>query len=353
MIKAKMNKLEAQILLTKQVSALLKMFEKSQYEFKVDYNHIKDKPIVTRDDLRKIEIPKDAITSSTSGSTGEPVTVIKTKLDSIWYLATNVRACRWRGWDFSKDLAIIKPGIKTEDSPSWGVPNTIEPIQGRCYKTGVRPIRELQQWLEEKNPHYLSCLPSVRDSLDLTKISNLISWSGTGEMGGTAYSSEECGTIALQCPDNSEFYHVMENQIVEEDKDGSAIITTLTNPYIRRYKHGDHIKLGKCTCSRSLQAIQKIYGRVRNMFIMRNGDKKWPLFGSRSFYERYNIKKFQIVQKSVELVIAKIVSDTTVDEIRLIKDIHEWLDPEVKVIVEYVNGFEDYKFEEFKNEMEC
>lgn len=111
-----MNKLEAQILLTKQVSALLKMFEKSQYEFKVDYNHIKDKPIVTRDDLRKMEIPKDAITSSTSGSTGEPVTVIKTKLDSIWYLATNVRACRWRGWDFSKDLAIIKPGIKTEDS---------------------------------------------------------------------------------------------------------------------------------------------------------------------------------------------------------------------------------------------
>lgn len=48
-----MNKLEAHILLTKQVSALLKMFVKSQYEFKVDYNHIKDKPIVTRDDLWK------------------------------------------------------------------------------------------------------------------------------------------------------------------------------------------------------------------------------------------------------------------------------------------------------------
>jgi len=353
-----MNKIDAYVetliksdLLTKQVSALLKMFERSQYEFNIDYDSIKNLPITTREDLRKVSIPSGAVTCSTSGSTGESVTVIKTKLDSIWYLATNIRACRWRGWDFSRDIAIIKPGVKTKDSPSWGVPKSIEPMQGRSYKTGLRPIKELQQWIEEKNPHYLNCLPSIRDSLDLTKVKNYVSWGGTGELGGTTYSSEECGTIALQCPDNPAFYHVMENQIVEEGKDGSAIITTLTNPYIRRYKHGDHVKLGQCTCKRTLQSIQKINGRVRNMFIMRNGDKKWPLFGSRSFYERHNIKKYQMIQKSVELVVAKIVSEEKVDEVKLIRDIHEWLDPSIKVVVEYVNGFTDYKFEEFKNEI--
>ena len=75
------------------------------------------------------------------------------------------------------------------------------------------------------------------------------------------YSSEECGTIAIQCPDNTNMMHVMENIIVEVETDGSVLITTTTNPYIKRYKHGDNIELGECTCGRTLQTIKKINGR--------------------------------------------------------------------------------------------
>ena len=140
------------------------------------------------------------------------------------------------------------------------------------------PIKELQSWLEEINPHYVHARPSILKELDLTKLTNFIDSKSTGELGGTMFSSEESGTIAISCPDNPSVYHVMENIIVETDDEGAAIITSLTNPYIKRYKHGDHIELGECNCGRTLQTIKTIHGRVRNMLILPNGDKKWPTF---------------------------------------------------------------------------
>jgi len=286
--------------------------------------------------------------TKTSGSTGEPVTVEKTILDHIWYVATNIREIRWRKWDVTKNIAIIKPGREKQDKKSWGIPVCINKNQGKSFVNGYAPISELQCWLEEKNPHYLHCAPSIVAQLDLSKISNLIDCKGTGEAGGSMYSSEECGTISIRCPDNPNFHHVMENQIVEVDSDGGIIITTTTNPYIKRYKHGDHIELGECTCGRRLQAIEKINGRVRNMFILPNGDKKWPLFGSRDYYERFGIKRYKIVQTTLHDLEAHIISeplgDREEDFIDLIKNT---LNSPINVKIKYVNEFPMYKFEEF------
>ncbi|NCA15018.1 MAG: hypothetical protein EBS89_13000, partial [Proteobacteria bacterium] len=174
----------------------------------------------------------------------------------------------------------------------------------------------------------------------------LIDVKGTGELGGTMYSSEECGTIAIQCPDNKQSYHVMENQIVEVDDDGGIIITTLTNPYIRRYKHGDHVELGSCTCGRKLQTITKIHGRVRNMFALPDGSKKWPLIGSRTFHEKYGIEKFKCVQWSYGSVELQIVAPK-VDEEALKREVRDCLEADVQVAVTYVESFPNYKHEEF------
>ena len=111
----------------------------------------------------------------------------------------------------------IKPKTEKKIYQSWGIPKEIAPQQGLMHVNDFLTISELQTWFEEVNPHYIQCYKSIFDQLDLTKITNFIDWKGTGEKGGTCYSSEECGVIALQCPDNPENYHVMENQFVEVD----------------------------------------------------------------------------------------------------------------------------------------
>jgi phenylacetate-CoA ligase len=331
----------------KDVKDLLNYLEKSQWMFVPNFMSVSSLKIMTRDDLRKVEMKDDVGVNKTSGSTGEPVTVGKSYADFVWYTATSIREFRWMKWNFTKNIAVIKAGNQETDNEGWGISKSIEPVQGRRFTSDLKPISELQKWLEEKNPHYIHCLPSVFKQIDTSKISNFIDWKGTGEVGGKAYSSEECGIIALTCPDNPSVYHVMENQIVEVDTDGALIITTTSNKYIKRYKHGDHIEMGKCTCGRRLQTIKKIHGRVRNMMILPNGDKKWPLIGSLE-YESFGIKKFQMVQTKIdELELSIICEPLGERETDLIKVVNIWVGFPVNVIIKYVDSFPNYKFEEF------
>ena len=329
------------------VKRVLDGFEKTQWRHKPNFFLINKMPIISRQDLRKIEMEKGYYMSKTSGSTGEPVTIQKSYLDYVWYLATNIREIRWRKWDVTKNIAIIRPGSKTIDTNDWGIPRNIEPIQGKTFKIGYEPISVIQKWLEEKNPDYLHCNPSIVKQLDLSKL-NIIDIKGSGEMGGSLYSSEECGTIAIECPDNPNVKHVMENIICEVDEDGGLIVTSLTNPYIKRYKHGDHIELGECNCGRTLQTITEIKGRVRNMFVLPNGDKKWPLLGTRDIHEEYGIKRFKMTQTSIEDLIVEVISKPLLEkEESLISTIKSALGVEINVSIKYVNDFPNYKFEEF------
>ena len=331
----------------KDIRDLLDYLEKSQWNFVPNFLSISGLKIMTRDDLRKIDMSSDMDISRTSGSTGEPVSVGKSYKDYVWYVALSIREFRWLKWDVTKDMAVIKAGNKTFDVDGWGLPISIEPIQGRRFATDLKPISELQKWLEEKNPHYIHCLPSVFKQIDTSKITNFIDWKGTGEVGGKAYSSEECGIIALTCPDNPSVYHVMENQIVETDNEGAIIITTNSNKYIRRYKHGDHVEMGKCTCGRRLQTITKIHGRVRNMMVLPNGDKKWPLVGSLQ-YESFGIKRFQMVQTKLdELELSIICEPLNEKELDLIEVVKKQIGFDINVIIKYVDDFPNYKFEEF------
>ena len=275
---------------------------------------------MTREDLRNTKMRKGHYESKTSGSTGEPVVVSKSIQDAIWFAAANIRDIRWRKWDVTKNVAHIKTSVNGEAILNgWGIPANIEPIQGLSYVNNYKPISELQEWLERVNPHYISCFPSIFKLLDTSKISNFIGWKGTGEIGGSLYSSEECGVIALECPDNPKVMHVMENQHVEVDSDGAMIITTLTNEYIRRYKHGDHIELGTCRCGRGMQTISKIHGRIRNMFKLPNGDMMWPLIGSLE-YSKYGIKRFKAIQHSYQDLELQIICDPLGDKENEIKE---------------------------------
>lgn len=305
--------------------------------------------VMSRDDLRKInDVTGAYYTSKTSGSTGEPVVIAKTIEDYIWFVASNIRDIRWRKWDVTKTIAHIKTNTTEQTYNSWGIPYNIEPIQGITYSNSYKPISELQEWLEKVNPHYINCFPSIFKLLDTSKLSNFIDWKGTGEIGGSLYSSEECGVIALTCPDNPKVMHVMENHHVERDDDGGMIITTFTNKFIKRYKHGDHIEFGTCNCGRGLQTLSEIKGRVRNMFVLPNGDRKWPLIGSLNFYTDYGIKRYKAIQHKVDELELQIISDPLGEkEEKLKRLVKECINSPINLTITYVDEFPNYKFEEF------
>lgn len=322
---------------------LLEKMDKSQW------NHITILPtgdIINRTDLQEMQMIHTTYQSKTSGSTGVPVTVEKSYDDFIWYIASGIRDYRWSNWDISKNVAIISHTSDIVDINNWNIPVEIEPIQGKMYCNNTKSIIDLQKWLDIKNPHYILCPPSVFKLLDLTKVTNYIDHKGTGEVSGSIYSSEECGIIALTCPDNKSVYHVMENQVIETDIDGSLIITTLTNLYIKRYLHGDYIELGECTCGRKLQTISKINGRKRNMLVLPNDDKMWPTIGSKDYYKLFGIKQFKMIQKEINKLEISIVSKP-LDVNKLTDFIKNSLGIEIDIDVIYVEEFSNYKYEEF------
>lgn len=330
------------------IKDILRLFEESQWKHKPNFDLVKNLPILTRSELQKMPMKKGLFSCRSSGSTGEPVIVQKYMQDHCWYNATNLRELKWRNWDVSKNIAIIKPVYKSfATEHNWGFPKEIFPNQGIVYKIGFEPIPSIRALIEYANPHYIHSYPSIIKQLDLTKITNLIDTKSTGELGGTIYSSEECGTIAISCPDNPENYHVMENQIVETDDEGNAIITTLTNPYIKRYKNGDVIELGQCTCGRTLQTIKRIYGRVRNFFTLPDGSKKWPLVGSIFFYEKYGIKRFKAIQHTIDDLELMIIASKLNNEKDFIQEVQASLKSSINVRITYVDNFPDYKHEEF------
>ena len=142
--------------------------------------------------------------------------------------------------------------------------------------------------------------------------------------------------------------HVMENIIVETDSEGAMIVTVMSHPYIKRYKHGDVIELGECSCGRTLQTIKKIHGRVRNMFVLPNGDKKWVLIGAPLYYEKFGIKRFKAIQTDLETIELHIIAERLGNkESELITLVKEWIDSPINVVIKYVDDFSNDKFEEF------
>ena len=333
------------------VRSLVERLDMTQWICHPNFSAVKNLPVLTRQELQTLPMA-GLFHTRTSGSTGEPVTVWKTYNDAVWFTALFIRELSWRKWDMSRNICVVNAKTVTRDDPNWCLSTALYPQQGKRYNHKMADPSVLQSWLEAKNPHYIIMYPSVLAQLDLSKLTNLIDVKNTGEIGSSAYSSEECGYIALQCPDNKEVYHVMENVLVEREEDGQALVTSLTNPYIKRYRIGDYVEFGKCHCGRALQTISKIHGRVRNMITYPDGTKEWPTVGSPFYYERFQIKRFQAIQKTLEKLTLRINRNTifTDDEhAEFVKFVQDSVHHPFDIEVEYVKTFEPGKFEEFKS----
>jgi len=284
--------------------------------------------------------------SQSSGSTGTPVRTLKTRLSGLFWNAITLRDHAWHRRDLRGRLATIRHGIPDGEFDHWGQATIGLIADGPAAVLGVRDSAQVQlRWLEQQQPDYLMTYPSI--AAELAKLTlageghlprlrevRTLGESLTPEVRALcreawqvpvtdAYSAEEVGYIALQCPLHEHYHAQAEDVLVEilDEHDqpcapgqlGRVVVTSLHNfalPLIR-YELGDYAEVGEpCPCGRGLPVLRRIAGRVRNMLVTAAGEHYWPAFGTRSFTKFAPIRQCQLAQTAYDLIEARLVTAT-------------------------------------------
>ena len=304
------------------------------------------KELVSADDALFCKVcPPDhgsIATTTTSGSTGEPVTVRRTKLCQLHWLTYTLREHLWHRRNFSGRLAVLRANIaEPVSTPDWGPPCNL------LFRTGPgsamppsRSVQELCKWLGEFEPDYLLVLPNmlaaIVGELEQTgqrpaRLTGIRTLSETvhprlreavrrvlGVPIQDMYTSQEGGIIATECPEEGS-YHVSETILLEVldaagqpcgvGEIGRIVVTDLANfatPLIR-YEIGDYAEAGApCACGRGLPAIRRFLGRERNLVLLPDGTRHWPVVGFHRWGEVYPVRQFQFVQLDRTTVLARL-----------------------------------------------
>jgi len=310
-------------------------------------------PLLTRGDLQsrfdalrshRIPAAHGAVTESrTSGSTGMPVRVLKTGLARLIWRAIVLREHRWFERDLSGKLAAIRQGVAETETDGWGPATNAIARTGHSATLPISADVDSQlDWLARQQPDYLLTYPSnlaelVRRSLVrpipfsrlrevrtfgelLAPETRALCREAWGVPVTDAYSADETGYIALQCPATSD-YHVQSEAVLVEVLDGNGapcapgqcgqvVVTDMHNfatPLVR-YAIGDYAEVGgSCRCGRGLPVLTRILGRVRNMLVTATGERYWPLLGVRGLAEIAPVLQAQFVQKDHVSVEARLV----------------------------------------------
>ncbi len=315
------------------------------------------------DDLVSRRIPKDhgkVGIIRTSGSTGRPITIMGTDVTRLFWLALNLRYHLWHGREFSARVGCIR-NLTGASADAAGNDEEANWVPG--FRSGgmsnfdiTRPVGEQLDWLVDRDPDYLITFPTnlkalLRHSRESgvrpQKLRQVVTMSETLDPAvrescmsvwnatlSDAYTSEELGMIALQCPENTHYHLQSENLFVEIlDEDGAPctpgqvgriVLTDLHNfatPLIR-YEIGDYAEVGEaCSCGRGLPVLNRINGRTRNMLTLPTGDRIWPSFPEDGMMPIAPIRQFQIIQHDLHtvearLVAARALSDDEVERLR-------------------------------------
>lgn len=286
---------------------------------------------------------------ATSGSTGEPITIRRTHITQLVWLANVLREHRWLKSDFSVPMASIRANfVAPKLLPGWGPPADFVVRTGPFLGLPVAMDAELLfDQLAAFRPGSLVVYPTtlaalldvvaargscLADNPIIRTIGETVSpalrertMAHFGVRLRDCYSSQEAGHIAIECPDGDCYHVAAEALIVEvlrEDgtaceagETGEVVITDLHNhatPIIR-YAIGDHAEVAApCSCGRGALALKRILGRERNLVLMPDGSRHWPLFGFRQFRELAPIQQFQLVQYAPERIEVRLVAEREV-----------------------------------------
>ena len=359
-------------------------------------------PVLSRTDIQEAgaalvsrRVPKDhgkVADVHTSGSTGRPVTVKTTDITRLFFQALNLRYHLWHGRDVSAKTAKI-----ARLAPSAAPGKPVAWVAG--YPSGpmvsfdiIRPVTEQLAWLKEVTPDYLLTYPSnlfslvqrceetgdriagLRQVATMAEVLEPEVRAACERVWGLhvvdAYSAQEVGMIALQCPQHPHYHVQSENVLVEvldrggkpcaPGEVGRLVVTDLHNfatPLIR-YEIGDYAEAGgPCPCGRGLPVLSRILGRVRNMLTLPSGDRIWPVPLTAEYTAIAPVTQFQMVQRSLEIIEMKLVTKrplTSDEEGRLRTVVQKHLGHPFEIEFTYHDDIPrsaSGKFEDFRSEL--
>lgn len=288
---------------------------------------------------------------STSGSTGQPLVFMQDHYYRDSVTADIQRHMGWAGWKLGDLQAVIwgqSPGMSFRKRMRAKLIDWIwNRIQINAFCMTEKLMANFAKQIQQRNPHilfgYATCinqfaqyvrsspyqsirfggvfstaerlLPSIRHFIEETFRCKVFDRYGTLELGG----------IACECEEHTGLHLSMENnyvEIINNDNEapaqrgeiGDIVVTNLNNfgmPFIR-YLVGDAgiwYTGDDCSCGRSSKMLKVIEGRLVESFNTKDGRRIWAGFAGAGFrcLTHPSIKQFQIVQKSFERIVIRLV----------------------------------------------
>jgi phenylacetate-CoA ligase len=274
-------------------------------------------PVTTKRDLQRapaVEVvargldPDRLLVHTTSGSSGEPLSIRRTWLEERLSTAFRLRALRdlgLRATDRRVGVGLLRP----HDPRDWDLPQRMLRTLGLYRKAAVdcrSAPEEILRRLEELRPDVIAGFPGVigriaqilAEGRPTTLRPRLLISGGevltpllrreiTEAFGAPVvehYGSHELGTVAWQCTRRGGFHVSDDSVIVEVLKDGhparpgevGEVVATrlhaLAMPFIR-YRLGDLVTQGEpaCPCGAPFSTICTVQGRMLDYFPLANG----------------------------------------------------------------------------------
>jgi phenylacetate-CoA ligase len=338
--------------------------------------------------------------NTTSGSTGTPVMTNQTELTQVLFRAMALREAHWHHRDLSGKLAAIRRDVYSKtvtadgiQFPDWGPPfASVYPTGPAVFLDVFLDIADQVRWIIRERPDYLVTFPSNLHAILLyarrhgiqlpaLKAAQTVGEVVNPELRALArevwsvrvrdvYSTQELGTVAIQCPEH-EHYHVQSEVVLVEVIDergrpcrtgqiGQVVLTPLQNfamPLIR-YAIGDYAEVGEpCSCARGLPVLRRILGRTRNMVTLPGGERRFSMLPGSLFARIPAVIQHQVVQKSLEDVEVRLVARKPLEpaeEQAIREEIVEQLKHPFRVRFSYhdqIPRSPEGKYEDFRSEL--
>jgi phenylacetate-CoA ligase len=318
---------------------------------------------------------------TTGGSTGEPITVLKTRQAMGAELAATWRGYSWAGirigdrqgrfWGVPLDSAnrfkakLIDfvahrrrcSAFSFDDEDLASYTQMLKAFDPRYFYGYVSMIAEYAAFLRRmgmNSPFRLRAIVTTSEVLTESQralIEEVFSTRVYNE-----YGSGELGTVAHECEHGS--LHVSAENMIAEVLDGDRpcepgqvgelVVTELNNlamPLIR-YRTGDFASLSTrpCRCGRALPVIEHVHGRAYDTIRNRDGKAFHPEYMMYIFEEAQRqdlgIRAFQVIQEGLGAFRVRIVPDSHYGnqaEDYVTRRIHEGFDPGALVRFERVD----------------
>lgn len=338
------------------------------YRKKLDDNGFNPKELTSLNDLQKIppltkvdiqnnsesllskEFNKNnLIKDASGGSTGEPTIFFKTLEYQQLRSADQLRHDRWSGWEIGDRFALIwgaQRDLKASQSIRefiisryiariWELDafdmnttkmdkyvKTLQRIQPKMVLGYANALVAFSEYLIKYHPnHNIRPKGIISSAETLTEDKRKIIEAAFKCKVLNRYGSREVGLIASECSkqkglhinaDNIYVEIVKNGKPVRDGESGDILVTDFSNkamPLIR-YKLGDVGKLGKtpCTCQRTLPVLESVEGRSGDFFVAEDGVLVHGEYFTHLFYGEDDVKQFQMIQETLELVHLKLVS---------------------------------------------